>query len=122
VEAKDFPFEGFQTASCGLNQKEVFAGGFDFSFPAVDRLYRGDLDVDAGGEMFFQEGAGDFAGFAEGGARYENKTELSGVWHGARAKIVADFESGAGMRPRTFAISKNLENDIPMVRGPHNAL
>ena len=56
----------------------MFAGGFDFSFPAVDRFKRGDVDVDAGGEVFLEEGTGDFAGFGEGGASYEDQAELSG--------------------------------------------
>ena len=60
----------------------MFAGGFDFSLPAVDRFYRGDLDVDAGGEVFLEEGAGYFAGFGEGGAGYEDETECGG--HGER--------------------------------------
>jgi len=72
VEAEDFPFEGFQVAGGGFDQEEMFAGGFDFSFPAVDGFYGRDLDVDAGGEVFLEEVAGDFAGFGEGGAGYED--------------------------------------------------
>jgi len=68
MEAEDFPFEGFETAGGGLNQQEMFTGGFDFSFPAVDRFDRGGVDVDASGQVFLEEGAGDFAGFGEGGA------------------------------------------------------
>ena len=49
VEAEDFPFEGFQAAGGGLDQEEMFASGFDFSFPAVDGFERGGVDVDAGG-------------------------------------------------------------------------
>ena len=49
VEAEDFPFEGFEAAGGGFDQEQMFAGGFDFSFPVVIRFHRGDLDVDAGG-------------------------------------------------------------------------
>ena len=49
VEAQDFPFEGFQAAGGGFDQEEMFAGGFDSSFPAVDGFYGRDVDVDAGG-------------------------------------------------------------------------
>ena len=72
METEDFAFEGFQAAGGGLNQEEMFAGGFDFSFPAVDGFDGRDLDVDAGGEVFLKEGAGDFAGFGERGAGYED--------------------------------------------------
>ena len=89
MEAEDFFFEGFQAAGGGFNQEKVFAGGFDFSFPAVDRFYRGDLDVDAGGEVFLEEEAGDFAGFGERGAGYEDEAELGG--HGFLADIVVDL-------------------------------
>jgi len=89
VEAEDFFFEGFQAAGGGFNQEEVFAGGFDFSFPAVDGFERGDLDIDAGGEVFFEDGAGDFAGFGERGAGYEDEAELGG--HGFLADIVVDL-------------------------------
>jgi hypothetical protein len=41
----------------------MFAGGFDFPFPAVDGFDGGYLDVDAGGEVFLEEGAGYLAGF-----------------------------------------------------------
>ena len=50
----------------------MFAGGFDFSFPAVDGFDGSGVDVDAGGEVFLEEGAGNFAGFGEGGAGYED--------------------------------------------------
>jgi hypothetical protein len=45
--------------------------------------------------VFFEEGAGDFAGFGEGGAGYENEAKLSG--HGFLGDIVVDLrreESG----------------------------
>ena len=89
MEAEDFFFEGFQAARRGLNQEEVFAGGFDFSFPAVDGFHRGGVDVDASGEVFFEDGAGDFAGFGERGASYEDEAELAG--HGFLADIVVDW-------------------------------
>ena len=89
VEAENFPFEGFQAAGGGFNQEEVFAGGFDFSFPAVDRFDGGGVDVDAGGEVFLEEGAGDFAGFGERGAGYEDEAELGA--HGFLADIVMDL-------------------------------
>jgi len=76
-------------AGGGLDQEEMFAGGFDFTFPAVDRFDRGGVDVDAGGEVFLEEGAGDFAGFGEGGAGYEDEAELGG--HGSVGDIVVDL-------------------------------
>jgi hypothetical protein len=88
VEAEDFFFEGFQAAGGGFNQEEVFAGGFDFTFPAVDGFHRGGVDVDASGEVFFEDGAGDFAGFGERGTGYEDEAELGG--HGSVGGIVTD--------------------------------
>jgi hypothetical protein len=76
----------------------MFAGGFDFSFPAVDGFDGGGVDVDAGGEVFLEEGAGDFAGFGEGGAGYEDEAELGGGCHVIREEIVTDFWNGADMR------------------------
>jgi len=78
VEAEDFPFEGFQAAGGGFNQEEMFAGGFDFALPAVDRFDWGGVDVDAGGEVFLEEGAGDFSGFGERGAGDEDEAEWGG--------------------------------------------
>jgi len=92
VETEDFPFEGFEAEGGGLDQEEMFAGGFDFSSPAVDRFDRGGVDVDAGGQVFLEEGAGDFSGFGEGGAGDEDEAELGRVGHRTRGKIVADFE------------------------------
>jgi hypothetical protein len=98
VEAEDFPFEGFQAAGGGLDQEQMFASGFDFSFPAVDGFERGGMDVDARGQVFLEEGAGDFAGFGEGGAGYEDETELGGGGHGIRVKIVTDLDLGGKER------------------------
>jgi len=89
VEAEDFFFEGFQAAGGGFDQEEVFAGGFDFTFPAVDGFHRGGVDVDASGEVFFEESAGDFAGFGQRGTGYEDEAELGG--HGFLADIVVDL-------------------------------
>ena len=105
MEAEDFFFEGFQAAGGGFNQEKVFAGGFDFTFPAVDGFHRGGVDVDAGGEVFFENGAGDFAGFGESGEGYEDEAELGGGWHGVRGKIVADFWNGAGIGHRRGRIN-----------------
>jgi len=76
----------------------MFAGGFDFSLPVVDGFDRGAVDVDASGEVFFEDGAGDFAGFGERGAGYEDQAELGGEGHGIRGKIVADFCGDVGRR------------------------
>jgi len=76
----------------------MFAGGFDFPFPAVDGFHRGGVDVDASGEVFLEEGARDFARFGEGGAGYEDQAELGGEGHGIRGKIVADFCGDVGRR------------------------
>jgi hypothetical protein len=43
--------------------------------------------------MFLEEGAGDFAGFGEGGAGDEDETELGDGGHGVGG-IVADFDLG----------------------------
>ena len=59
-------------AGCGFDEQEMFASGFDFSFPAVDGFDGGGLDVDAGGEVFLEEGAGDLAGFGERGTGYKD--------------------------------------------------
>ena len=92
VEAEDFPFEGFEAAGGGFDQEEMFAGGFDFAFPAVDGFDGSDLDVDAGGQVFLEEGAGDCAGFGERGAGYEDQAELGGGRHWVGGKIVVDLE------------------------------
>jgi hypothetical protein len=39
-----------------------------------------------------EEGAGDFAGFGEGGAGDEDEAELGIGWHWVRGKIVTDLE------------------------------
>ena len=52
MEAEDFPFEGFEAAGGGFDEQEMFAGGFDFSFPAVNRFEFRGVDVDAGGQVF----------------------------------------------------------------------
>src|ERR1700731_713539 len=88
----------------------MFAGGFDFSLPAVNRFNRGGVDVDAGGEVFLEEGAGDFAGFGEGGAGNEDEAELGGGWHGETGMIVANFWNGAGMRDGRGINAENAES------------
>jgi hypothetical protein len=98
MEAEDFPFKRFEATGGGLNQEEMFAGGFDFPFPAVNRFYMAGVDVDAGGEVFLEEGARDFAGFGKGGAGYEDEAELGGGEHVVRGKIVADLDLGGEER------------------------
>jgi len=56
----------------------MFAGGFDFSLPAVNRFEFGGVDIDAGGEVFLDNGAGDSAGCRERGTGDENEAEWSG--------------------------------------------
>ena len=41
--------------------------------------------------MFLEEGAGNFSGFGEGGAGYEDEAELGGGGHGELGMIVAEF-------------------------------
>lgn len=72
MEAEDFPFERFEAEGDGFDEEEMFAGGFDFSFPAVAGFDRSGVDVDAGGEVFLKEGAGDLTRFGERGAGYED--------------------------------------------------
>ncbi len=110
MEAEDFFFEGFQAAGGGLNQEEVFAGRFDFTFPAVDGFHRGGVDVDASGDVFFEDGAGDFAGFGERRAGYEDEAELGGGWHGVRGKIVAGFWCGASGGKEDKDYAENAES------------
>jgi len=75
----------------------MFAGGFDFPSPAVDRFHGSRVDVDASGEVFLEEGAGDSAGFGESGAGDEDDAELGGGRHGVCGEIVADSGSGVGV-------------------------
>jgi hypothetical protein len=75
---EDFPFEGLEAAGGGLHEQEMFAGSFDFSLPAIDGFDWGDVDVDAGGEVFLDGGAGDFAGLGKRGAGNEDQAELCG--------------------------------------------
>jgi hypothetical protein len=91
VEAEDFAFEGFEAAGGGFDEEEIFAGGFDFGFPAVDGFEWRGVDVDAGGQVFLDQGAGDFARFRERGAGDEDESELGG--HGF---IVADWKKEDG--------------------------
>lgn len=62
MKAEDFPFKGLDAAGSGFDHQKVFAGGLDFSFPAVDRFDRCGVDVDAGGEAFLDDRAREFAG------------------------------------------------------------
>ena len=77
----------------------MFAGGFDFSFPAVNRFDRCGVDVDAGGEVFLEEGTGELAGFQEGGAGYEDEAELGGG-HGFLKDIVVDLRREESLTQR----------------------
>ena len=86
----------------------MFASGFDVSFPAVDRFYRGDLDVDAGGEVFLEEGAGDFAGFGEGGAGNEDEAELSGG-HGFLGRYCNGFAERRKLSAETQRAQRRRE-------------
>ena len=52
VETEDFALEEFEAAGGCFDEEEMFAGGFDFGFPAVDGFDGGGVDVDAGGEAF----------------------------------------------------------------------
>jgi len=76
----------------------MFAGGFDFSFPVVERFNGSGVDVDAGGEVFLEEGAGDFAGFGEGGAGDEDEAELGG--HDFLKDIVVDLQEEESLTQR----------------------
>lgn len=82
MEAEDFPFEGFEALGGGLDEEQVFAGTFEFALPGVDRFHRCGEDVDAGGEVFLNDSAGDFAGFGERAAGDHNEAEWRGAWHG----------------------------------------
>jgi len=82
VYAEDFPFEGFEALGGGFDEKQVFAGTFEFALPGVKRFHRCREDVDAGGEVFFDDGAGDSAGFGERAAGDQDEAEWCGAWHG----------------------------------------
>ena len=79
MEPQDFLFESFETARGGLDEQQVFAGVFHFSLPTVDGFDRAEGDVNAGGKMLFDDGAGEFAGFRERGTGNKDKPALS--WH-----------------------------------------
>ena len=76
----------------------MFAGGFDFSLPAVDGFDGSGVDVDTSGEVFLEEGAGDFAGLGEGCAGYEDEAELGG--HGFLGDIVVDLRKEESLTQR----------------------
>ena len=81
MEAEDFPFEGFEALGSGLDEEQGFAGTFEFALPGVDRFHRCGEDVDAGGEVLFDDGACDFAGFGERAAGDQDEAEWRGAWH-----------------------------------------
>ena len=61
--------------------------------------------------MFLEEGAGDFAGFGEGGAGDEDEAELRGGRHGVNEKIVADLDFVKRRKRKDNAEdAKNAEN------------
>ena len=59
--------------------------------------------------MFLEEGAGDFAGFGEGGAGDEDEAELGSGGHVVSGKIVADFWILGGVRKRDLTQSTQRE-------------
>jgi hypothetical protein len=81
VEAEDFPFEGFEALGGGLDEEQVFAGTFELALPGVERFHRCCEDVDASGEVFFDDGAGDFAGFGERAAGDQDEAVSRCAWH-----------------------------------------
>ncbi len=60
--------------------------------------------------MFLEEGAGDFAGFGEGGAGDEDEAELGGGWHGMCGKIVADLDLGGEERGKDNAETRRAQS------------
>jgi len=82
VQAEDFPLEGFKALGGGLDEEQVFAGTFEFALPGVERFHRCGEDVDAGGEVFLGDSAGDFASLGERAAGDQDEAELRGAWHG----------------------------------------
>lgn len=82
VEAEDFPFEGFEALGGGLDEEQVFAGTFQFALPSVERFHGCGKDIDAGGEVFIDDGTGNFAGFGERAAGDQDEAEMRGKWHG----------------------------------------
>jgi len=82
VQAEDFPFDGFEAPDGGLDEEQVFAGTFELALPGVERFHRCSEDVDAGGEVFLDDGAGDCAGFGESAASDQDEAEWRGTWHG----------------------------------------
>jgi hypothetical protein len=90
VEAEDFPFEGFEAAGGGFYDEEIFAGGFDFSFPAINGFNWSGVDVHAGGEAPFDHSGANFACFGERSAGDEYEAELSG--HRVLDGILADLK------------------------------
>ena len=86
----------------------MFAGGFDFGFPAVDGFDGGGVDVDAGGVAFLEEGARDFAGFGKGGTGYEDEAESCG--HGFVGDIVADLKQEERLTQRRKGRREEIGN------------
>ena len=78
------PLSRFQAAGCFVVFDQPgggVRGRFRFFLSSGRWIRRGSgVDVDAGGEVFLEEGAGDFAGFGEGGAGYEGLGGMGFGW------------------------------------------
>lgn len=66
MEFLEAGFEEGPGGGGGFEDGEDFGGGFDFALPAVDGFDGGD-EIDAGGELRFDQGRGSLAGFPEVG-------------------------------------------------------
>jgi len=82
VEAEDFLFEGFEAPGNGFDEEQVFARSFKFALPNVERFHRCREDVDAGGEVLFDDDPRDSAGLGERTAGDQDEAEWRGAWHG----------------------------------------
>jgi len=81
VETFDFGFQRRKLFFDGLDEKQLFAGVFDFSLPAVNGLHRPQNYRGAGGKALANDFAGDAASFDEVSAGDEHNASCFGRGH-----------------------------------------
>lgn len=80
VEAAERGFDLVEVGGGGFDEEQDFFGFFDVALPAVDGREAGD-DVDAGGEVFIDEEAGDALGFVAGAGGGEDEAGFGGGYY-----------------------------------------
>ena len=96
MQAEDLSFEGFEALGGGFNEEQVFARMLELALPEVERFHRCGKDVDACGEMFLDDSAGDFAGLGKGAAGDQHDAEWRGAWHGKPSLRLIVYEEAVG--------------------------